>query len=450
MSYPKNLSYKINRLGNGLFQKQTLKILPDNTKATPSNTISFKLPPNSLLDIRSFCMFMTGSTVSLGKKGADFQSCFFPRNTSSLIEQLSISINGYQIENIQNYNQLYNILSDWQASGENEVKSFLKLTDPSHYQVMNDAGVITLHETLVSDTTDKHHNQKKMVISDWIGFLGSSSGEYLDTNLVGEVIITIRFSPANILWKSPTPAGGAVDTNVKDATYTLDNIYATISRVQMDPLYYELMSSAVINSGIEIGYTTFSTHVGTKQSTKTQTFSFNTSGSCIRYVIGTLLINDYQTISPLQTGGHYLSLTGDIDRFNQSNYFRKDGRNIDTSAFEINNQQTTPYALPLEEIYINNELAFNSLQDVVGGHHTGLNSLEAFAKYYFCHVQSLEFRGSDGFTMSGLDTKNASANIVFKTVLKSGSTDASVYPLCFCAKDQILQIGAGRQVNVVM
>ena len=450
MSYPKSLSYKINRLGNGLFQKQTLKIIPDKETITPNSTVSWKLPPNSVIDLRSFNIFFKGKTNRVGTAagGANHHHSVFPRNTSSLIEQLSISINGYQVENIQSYNHLYNILRDWHSSLENDTQRFLNNADPStEYSIADDGTVSKRINSVHTAGAAGFQTDKKMAITDFIGLMGSSSGEYLDTNLTGEVIITIRFAGADVLFKTDDSAA-AIDADVVNPTYELSSCYATISRVMMDPLYYELMSSQVMNSGLQIGFTSFSTHWGSKTS-KTQNFSFNTTGSSIRYVIGTLVYGTNTALSVLQNTNKTLSFNASlssVDQFNQSIYFRKDGVNVDTSAFDVNNVQMSAYPLPIEEVFLNNELAFNQQSDVLGGKHFGCHSLAAFQKYYFFHCQSLEFRGSDGFTISGLDTKNASANIVFKT--KHDGTNTDVYPLCFCAKDMVLNINAGRQVFI--
>lgn len=449
MSYPKSLSYKINRLGNGMFQKQTLKIIPDKETITPNSTVSWKLPPNSVLDLRSFHIFFKGTTNEVGtaNAGANHHYSVFPRNTSSLIEQLSISINGYQIENIQSYNHLYNILKDWHSSLENDTQRFLNNCDPSCEYTINDAGAIVKVNTQVFGGANGFQTNKKMAITDFIGFLGSSSGEYLDTNLTGEVIITIRFAGPEVLFKTDDTAVN-IDAAQANATYTLTSCYATVSRVMLDPLYYELMSSQVINSGLQIGYTSFSTHSGGLTS-KTQNFSFNTTGSSIRYVIGTLIFGAHTTLAKIQnttTNNTFQEITDENDCYNQSVYFRKDGVNVSTSAFDVNNVQMSAYPLPVEEIFLNNELAFNQQSDLLGGKHFGLHSLAAFQKYYWFHCQSLEFRGTDGFTISGLDTKNASANIVFKTT--HTGADTNIIPLCFCAKDMILNINAGRQVFV--
>lgn len=455
MSYPKSLSYKINRLGNGLFQKQTLKIIPDKETITPNSTVSWKLPPNSVLDLRSFHIFFQGTTNDIGtaNAGAIFHNSCFPRNVASLIEQLSISINGYQVENIQSYGHLYNILRDWSSSIENDTQRFLTNADPSKdYTIADNGDIAAVNRQTGKLALNSFQTNKKMAITDFIGLLGSSSGEYLDTNLTGEVIITIRFAGPEVLFKSNDDAN-AINAAIVPPTYTLSSCYATISRVMLDPLYYELMSSQVMNSGLQIGFTSFSTHWG-GLTNKTQNFSFNTTGSSIRYIIGTLVYGAYTTLTKIQNGNTALSFsenvstTASTDYFNQSVYFRKDGVNVATSAFDVNNVQMSAYPLPVEEVFLNNELAFNQQSDLLGGKHFGLHSLAAFQKYYFFHCQSLEFRNADGFTISGLDTKNASANIVFKTTLTGGAANANIYPLVFVAKDLILNINAGRQVFI--
>ena len=69
-------------------------------------------------------MYYDGSTESdtAGNKA------HFPRLSSSIIETLTIFVNGTQIENIQNYHLLYNSLYDLDGGGiDQQAKDILKM-----------------------------------------------------------------------------------------------------------------------------------------------------------------------------------------------------------------------------------------------------------------------------------------------------------------------------------
>ena len=97
-SFPKNLAYAVKTLSG--FSKSTVKLLPDNRVSTvqSGDVIRVRLPQNSLVDLRTFTMYYDGSTETSGATSL----AHFPRLSSSVIETLTIFVNGTQIENIQN------------------------------------------------------------------------------------------------------------------------------------------------------------------------------------------------------------------------------------------------------------------------------------------------------------------------------------------------------------
>jgi hypothetical protein len=98
-SFPKNLDCEVKTLSG--HSKSTVKILPDNRTTTvqSGDVIRVRLPQNSLVDLRTFTMYYDGSTETSGATSLPH----FPRLSSSIIETLTIYVNGTQIENIQNY-----------------------------------------------------------------------------------------------------------------------------------------------------------------------------------------------------------------------------------------------------------------------------------------------------------------------------------------------------------
>ena len=129
-SFPRNLAYTVKTLSG--FSKSTVKILPDNrtTSVQRGDVIRVRLPQNSLIDLRTFTMYYDGSTES----SATTSLAHFPRLSSSIIETLTIFVNGTQIENIQNYHLLYNTLYDLDGGGiDQQAKRHLENIDPSVY-----------------------------------------------------------------------------------------------------------------------------------------------------------------------------------------------------------------------------------------------------------------------------------------------------------------------------
>jgi hypothetical protein len=208
-SFPKNLAYAVKTLSS--FSKSTVKLLPDNRTdiVTSGNIIRLCLPSNSLIDLRTFDMYYEGSCSN------DKATCFthFPRLSSSIIETLTIFVNGTQIENIQNYNLLYNTLYDVDGGGiDQQAKRHLENVDPSVYYSV---GVDTTTtggalNTLLFDTSNKYDaasdtKNRKFIINNWLGFLSTCSTPVIDTNDLNEVIVELCLSNADILFSSGLP-----------------------------------------------------------------------------------------------------------------------------------------------------------------------------------------------------------------------------------------------------
>jgi hypothetical protein len=182
--FPKNLAYSIKSL-NG-FSKQTIKLLPDRWNTVNSgDTIRVKLPVNSLVQLNTFSMFFEGTC------GGNQQH--FPRLSSSLIEQLSIYVNGTLVETINKYNALYNTIFDLQGAGIDQgSKRFLENMDPSvQYTAIDTNGYITGKTNTLTTTTKD--TKKVMMINNWLGFLGSANGgiAVIDTADLGDVYVEI-------------------------------------------------------------------------------------------------------------------------------------------------------------------------------------------------------------------------------------------------------------------
>ena len=99
MSLPKNFTSTIHRLEN--YAKQTVIFEPDRkTSVKPNDTIKVTFPKGSLVDLRSLTMYYKGKATGNGYKGTNpplYQNRFFPRNSSSIISSLAVSINVKQI-----------------------------------------------------------------------------------------------------------------------------------------------------------------------------------------------------------------------------------------------------------------------------------------------------------------------------------------------------------------
>ena len=500
-SFPKNLAYSISELNS--FSKQNIKILSDRMSqaANAGDLIKFKLPPNTLLDMRTFSVF--GECTITEPAAAGACKGHMPRYSSSLIEQVNIYINNTQVSNINSYNLLYNMLADFEMSSDNINKRFLEVLDPSIIytpDTTNNNWMVPVRSTAFASTND---TSRKFVINNWINFINNASTLVWDTNDLGDVIFEFRLAPAGILWGSAqTASGGAMPSTF---TYSISNIRATVTRISFNSSeYYELKAAKLLSDGLMIGFQDFVYAQGTSQTNAngTITWNYNVNANSLDYILATFRKSSYATQSYLQlansanysttnldngtwlvvgTTGYtgqaltvpitQLNLTfsealanphmaftdgskvkKDGDLFNQSGYFQRYAPALTGGQFQINGVMIDTYQKPPEEVY--NEALINlglSNLNMNGGVHQGLNNLVAFLRYYFVQVCSLSNLANDGkFWRSGLNGQNSSINVQYAATFQASTANAdTVIPIFFNAMTKIMIVNAGRIINVV-
>jgi hypothetical protein len=156
-SFPKKLAYAVKTLSG--FSKSTVKLLPDNrTNSVQSgDIIRVRLPQNSLVDLRTFTMYYDGSTES----DTSGNKSHFPRLSSSIIETLTIFVNGTQIfdklnkrtGNLTTKNPLNNVLTNDQL-----FRYYIQEVEPKLSQSNdNFSGLpnMTSPDNSIKDTTKK-------------------------------------------------------------------------------------------------------------------------------------------------------------------------------------------------------------------------------------------------------------------------------------------------------
>ena len=171
-NFPRNLAYKISTLNS--FSKTVVKLTPTpNTAVEVGNTFKVRLPPNTLVDLRTLSLFYEGTCTAASGNGW----LRFPRLSSSIIDTLNIYVNGTLIENIQDYGHLYSTLYDISAAGDQTAKRYLENSDPSIYVesttnvAYNDAtcGKV-VKATSFAGGLAAHASKQIFCINNWLGF----------------------------------------------------------------------------------------------------------------------------------------------------------------------------------------------------------------------------------------------------------------------------------------
>ena len=321
---PSGMLYRVKQIMG--VSKQTLKIVPlsGQTTATNGQKIIFALPPNSLVDLATLEWNFTGATQHRGNAAATnvanyVQKAYFPRNTSSLIENLEVKINGQSRQNINQYGYIFNILHDYtcgyDAVGKNRIGCN---ADPSNKTIYNNG---SMHRYAgfplgcTSDTNNGHLDSDNYTVRTWLGLLGpNASTTIIDTSLYGDITIEITLAPSDVLMLSPTTptltsyvaknnseigittaVGETAALKASQGTgYNLSNIGFQITRYDMPQSYYQAVAG-VLESGavFKLYYPNYSVFMGNNQALpKGGTTRFNISTQSLDMVISTFQVQD--------------------------------------------------------------------------------------------------------------------------------------------------------------
>jgi hypothetical protein len=336
------------------------------------------------------------------------QGTHFPRNSASIIDTITVFINGQVFENIVSYNHLFNLIMD-NTTGYNYNCSgirALECVDPSVLYTLNPTteaitaaaqgtATGTINET-VCDT------KRPLQIRNWIGFLGTCNRVIDLTNV--EFVVEYRLASANIMFKG---IDATTPTNITP-TYTIDNYYMTITKISFEDDYYQRALNALKDSGnYRIVFKTYSTARSAAISKSSgPILQFSTTAKYLSKLFLTTIDKDYDAVSYLLNQGTSSTVITpvfstlmantltNIVAFNQSKYFQKNASGLKEAQIEINGTPVYPFPQPPHLIKNNNFDGFDLEGDNYCGDFPGLQSLEQWTKYGFVQAVSFEHRNA--------------------------------------------------------
>lgn len=415
-SYPRNLSYFVKRLAN--YSRNTSKLQTLNTtSAGPSQIITVDLPNNSLVDLNTLVWSFSGTTSSTAN------SCTFPRNIETLIERVEVEVNGQLISpGCANYSHLFQIISDT-TMGEDCRNRRL---------ILQNAGNVSAPSANVTTAIP-------FTVCNWLGFLGSAQPSVLDTNLLGNVRIRITLAGANVLVSSATAVTGA--------SYALQDMYFTVDTLSIDDgIYYQLHDQFLAKSGVyEIPFNNFYSF--------TQAVSSSGSGS-VKFSLSTQSLNHLWATFAFGGAGTQVANTN----AGTSQYFLRSACGISGYQFNINNTYVPNFRVTRDLAFQLLMNSYNLSQDTLGGVHPNVNTLAKWRDAFWVASCALDHPvGSDERFVSGVNTLGSVAQGYWEydlATVNSNNFDTNVsanaIALVFAQTTAVLQVGAGRQISIVL
>lgn len=427
------------------YRKSLVRFYPDRSGVINANDVlRWTLPKEVMLMDTLTHYFEFTSTAAATGTGSVRQGTFFPRNSASIIDTITVFINGQVFENITNYNHLFNLIYD-NVAGFNYYNSgtrALECVDPSiRYTVADASGnaiTATVQGGTSTATTDATacDNKRPLHITNWVGFLGTCNKVIDLTNV--EVVIEIRYAPSTILWKGVAVSAGE---SALTPSYTIDNYYMTIQKISFDDDYYQRALNSLKDSGnYVITFKTFSaSRSGAVDKTTNPNLQFSTTAKNLAKLHFSFIDGTFDTISQILNTSkttsfseHLANLRTNVDAFNQCKYFQKNAVSLTEIQCEINGIPVYPFPQPPHLIHNNNYEAFDEEAYKEATNFVGLQSLEGWSKYSF--LMSTSFEHKDAYKngiISGYPNPSRNLlNIKYSTTFKSTASD-KVYLICW-------------------
>lgn len=475
--YPKALSYSIKQMADNM-SRIGVKLTPDRTTGiAPNDTITFKLPNSSLVDMRSlnfFYKFSTSSTTG---------TFIHPRYSSTLIERVSVIINGQTISITPAYAYLYNTLMDLEGSSFDQLskRNVCEFFDPSIRVTTSDptsSADVSLQSANWITSGTSAPNKIDGAITHWLGFLGSCQPGVIDTSSLGDVYIQIQFSTAYVL---PSTINASAQT-LAGASFTLDDVYATCDVISFssDTYYNALASKLGSGGGLNIGfYEYLNARFASITKSSGVNVTWNISANSLDQLIGTLQKTDaYTTWKPMVVFGSNndggssnvftmsqiasdpitkTDNTGTIrteklgDGFMNCYAMIRTGQAIKESRWSINNRTINYGFLTPKEIFIQTlqSLGYNQLDLGMNGLNFCIFSLQHFLKYYFAHIIDLTIQDSRDFWISGLNSLGSTLSITWECNFSGSSNSQTAIPVIYARLSKILNVRDGRNLSVI-
>jgi len=432
------------------YRKSLIRFFADRTGVINANDVlRFTLPKEVMLMDTLMHYFEFSSTA--GQSGtATRQGTFFPRNSASIIDTITVFINGQVFENINSYNHLFNLIYD-NTCGHSYYQSgirALECVDPSvRYTLTTSTEAITAaaQGSSATGTTNASvcDTNRPLQIRNWIGFLGTCNRVLDLTNV--EVVIEIRYaSPAIVFTGIDATSPASLTVN-----YSIDKYYMTIYKINFDDDYYQMALNSLKASGnYSITFKTYSHARSGKVSRSTNpNLLFSTTAKWLSKLYFTFMQGNFDTPTYLLTQGtsstaatkSFSELQADfktnIIAFNQSRFFQKNAVGLIEAQVEINGLPVYPFPQPPHLIKCNNLEALDLEGNIHAADYPGLQSLEQWTKYGFLQAVSFEHRDAwkNGIISGYPNPTSNLLNIRYNTTFSSDNTN-DLYILAFAER----------------
>ena len=493
MSFNPNLTYFVERLQG--FSTNTFKLETQNKDSAKQNDIiSFDLPSNAILNLRSLKVWCNASANA--STGANSGARLCPVN--DLVERVEVSVGGIVLSQGTNFvNVLGEAMSALTNDSPDSVVGHPEYCRNISYVNSLGAGAAVLTGALNEDYSIAATGATgvKFCIDKFPGFLATADPKLLDTSILPDIRVRLYMASDNVL---TTSAGSAVGNavaivgppafevgfaragGVGGGKYELTNLHGSIEAIGLSDMAYDQMISAQMSQQgfLEIPYKSYTsyqeTHSGASRFTlSTQSLdrvwvswrytSFNAQAHPVivngHKTGGAYVSGDYETDAVAQGAaaqGTHLDLglpqydVGGVLDTNCEKYksqyfnFAAPQENM-TMQLQLNGAYMPQFSANLGELY---GITKNSM---MGSRDAKNISFDQYLNNYCVQCFRLNLPDSEySRSISGLDTRAVNLQGLVRTenTAAGGGRDNLAINI-FTEATECLRVGAGRAIEVI-
>ena len=451
---PKSFLQAADKFDN--FTKTVINILPDGNSDNlkSGSTVRFSLPPGSTFSLSNLALHLTASIPRFAQQIGNGTTAaptvlpstptrsytiYPPKYIASLIQTITIYANGSIIQQITDYNVIVNIMSDLSKTN-------------SKGRILSNSGGVNVASLTYDNTTV--NNQSDYVITDFFGLLGSaetkeSSGNLIDTNMLGNVVLEFQFSRPNVLGRSSLNAGipasgalGFLDANaiansLANVDFIISNIKLSVERLSLDSAVYDSMNTVMKSGGSDIMFNHYQIFRG-NGGVSSGNMRISVNSQSIKYCMG--YFEDSTKNSPLP-------MVFDLVTRNSS-FFTRLGVSFNNSIWTVGSTNIPVNPMSLSETFTNTLRLMGDKTSTDNRYCDGLDTLEKWRSSFMVSPLSLEYSNdwkSTNKLDSGLSTENLPLNITFTYNLSASPADI---PCILVVTNRTLRIKDGVNLSV--
>jgi len=478
MSFNPNLTYFVDRLQG--VSTNTFRLETQNkTTAKQNDIISFDLPSNAILNLRSLKVWCNASTSqdaagSLANSGARLPPI------DDLVERVEVSVGGVLLSQGTNFQNVLN-----EALKAVQVESCDSVVGhPEYVRKKSYVNGLGNGATQISTTENEDYPagpNVRFCIQKFHGFLATADPKLLDTSLMPDIRVRLYMASDNVLTTSPgTAIGSAVAAppfeagfaaagGAKGGKYILTDIYATIEAIGLASQSYDQMIAAQMGQQgfLEIPYKSYTsfqeTHSGSSRFTvatqsldrvwvcwRNEQFNTQSAPNIVAgykkqggYIMGTIAAGP-ATVDlglPQYDVGGVLGTNSEKYKSAYFNFVAPDP--LMKMQLQLNGAYMPQFSANLGTLY---GITRNSLE---GARDAKEMSLDQYEKNYCVQCFRLNMPDSEySRTISGLDTRAVNLQGVVRTEnITAASRNQAIN--IFTEQTECLRVGAGRAIEVI-